>query len=217
MSGPEPVDPSSWDAFLRSSSHDVRRLDSVVRFSSIPVTFSESTATHSYWVSLFSLMLWQMLESSGWGRRLPSMEEVLRYAIVHDVGESVTGDVVRTLKYSSKEMKELVDSSEKDLVDKLLHHYVRRAIPKSVSPVTKEIVKAADFLSLWQFMRREAARHNLEIIPYYARMTRDIGSMASSSGPMLSGFYRAILLEADQVSEDCFGALASDSRWTRFI
>ncbi len=214
---PEAVPSYSWESLVSDGTHDVRRLDSVIRFSSIPVTFSESTAAHSFWVSLYSLMIWQTLECTGWKRLLPSLEEVLRHAVTHDIGESVTGDVVRTLKYSSKEMKEAVDNSEKLLVATLLPHGVRRTVPASVSPSAKAIVKAADFLSLWQFMRREAARHNLEIIPYYERMLCDLRAAATASMPMLEGLYRKMVVEAQDVATDCFGRLADSPRWRRTI
>lgn len=205
-----------WRALLFASTHDVRRLDSVIRFSSIPVTFSESTATHSFWVTLYSLMIWQSLAERA-PQEVPPLEEVLRHAVTHDLGESVAGDVVRTLKYSTPEMKREVDRAEDILVKRLLPTEVKRTVEFIPSRDTLSVVKAADFLSLWQFMRREASRKNLEIIPYFHRMIRDLEAKAEEDDHLVGGLYDSMLLEARVVAEDCFGDLSTDPRWYREI
>lgn len=215
--GAKDVHATSWSDVLKAGTEDVRRLDSVTRFSSIPVTFSETTTTHSYWVTLYSLMIWQVLEAHGWKGGLPDLGEVLRYAVSHDAPESVTGDVVRTLKYSSRAMKKAVDEAEVVLVERLMAGRVRAAISFVPSPAAKAIVKAADWFALWQFMRREAARMNLEIIPFYNRMVRDLQEAEISSPPELQGLYAAIIQEVYAVRMQCFGRLAEDPRWNREV
>lgn len=211
------VHAETWVDVLKAGTEDVRRLDSVTRFSSIPVTFAETTTTHSYWVTLYSLMIWQVLEAYGWKSGLPDLGEVLRYAVSHDAPESVTGDVVRTMKYSSKKMKEAVDEAEVVLVKKLMAGHVQAAISFTPSPAAKAIVKAADWFALWQFMRREAARMNLEIIPFYNRMVRDLLDAEAAAPMELYGLYRAVINEAVAVRKQCFGPLAEDRRWDREV
>lgn len=211
-----PAKTADWASLLDSCTHDVRRLDSVIRFSSIPVTFSESTAAHSFWVTLYSLMIWQALSDARPGK-MPPLEDVLRHAVTHDLGESVAGDVVRTLKYATPEMKREVDRAEGLLVNELLPKAVRATFLPSPSHDVLSIVKAADFLSLWQFMRREASRKNLEIMPYYVRMTKDLLAKEGEKDPLVGGLYRAMRSEADQVGADCFGKLYFSKRWHREI
>ncbi len=127
------------------------------------------------------------------------------------------GDVVRTLKYSTPEMKREVDRAEGLLVDKLLPHQVRRTVLPSPSEDVLAVVKAADFLSLWQFMRREAARKNLEIMPYFERMVQDLKGKAKEEHPLVGGLYWSMYVEAKQVANDCFGNLDFSKRWWREI
>jgi len=205
-----------WASLLLDSTHDVRRLDSVVRFSSIPVTFSESTAAHSFWVTLYSLMIWQAVAERN-PDSAPPLEDVLRHAVTHDLGESVAGDVVRTLKYATPEMKREVDRAESILVSELLPKSVRQTILRSPDKDVLSIVKAADFLSLWQFMRREAARKNLEIIPYFWRMVRDLQAKAKENDCLVGQLYHHMVLEAKSVGQDCFGDQLFADRWYREI
>ncbi len=205
-----------WGSLLDDGTHDVRRLDSVVRFSGIPVTFAETTAAHSYWVSFFSLLIHGFLRETGDLLDDLELAGVLQHAITHDLGECVTGDVVRTLKYATPEMKREVDRAEAKLMADLLPTRVLRT-SKMATTTASVIVKAADFMSLWQFMRREAARGNMEIIPYYSRMVADLEAASKSVPPWIRGLYEVMASEARAVGADCFGKKASSSRWWRKI
>jgi hypothetical protein len=71
-------------------------------------------------------------------------------------------------------------------------------------------------------MRREAAKGNLEIIPFYNRMVQDIYEMRMKAPDNLDGFevknfYWALERTARQVGEDSFHGLGSDPNWNRTI
>lgn len=222
-----------WEGLLSDSTHDLRRLSNVVRFSSIPVTYAETTAEHSFYVAIYALMIHQELERAGSpstaiakrGRTTASAQDaqelfVIRHALTHDLGECVGGDVVRTLKYATAEMKEAVDRAESILMRKLLPPRVASTAVEEVPPLARAVVKAADFMSLFHFMRREAARRNFEIYPFYWRMVRDLESAQKSALPELRNLYAAMVSESKAVSRDCFGDMESverQRRWYRDI
>ena len=200
-----------WRDVLYATISDVQRLDRVIRYSSIPFSVPEATSTHSFWVTLYSALICTHLGDSS-----PPLSEVLLYAVTHDISEAVTGDVVRVLKYSTPEMKQQVDRSEKILIDKLFPTLLKKITIKPTKK-TKIIVKAADFMSLFHFMRREAARMNLEIIPFYYRMLRDMKDESEKVPHWIAGLYREMMIEAEMVGQDCFGKHIGNSRWYREI
>jgi 5'-deoxynucleotidase YfbR-like HD superfamily hydrolase len=202
---------SEWQEVLYATTGDIQRLDRVIRYSSIPFSVPEATSTHSFWVTLYSALICTHLGDSA-----PPLSEVLLYAVTHDIAEAVTGDVVRVLKYSTPELKEQVDRSEKILIDKMFPHLLKKISIKPTRKV-KIIVKAADFMSLFHFMRREAARMNLEIIPFYYRMLRDMKSESEKVPKWIVGLYREMMIEAEMVGQDCFGKHVHSSRWYREI
>lgn len=164
------------------ASSDVRRLSYVDRFSSIPVVVKENVAEHSFWVVLYSMMVHQELD--GPSEALPL---VLSYAAVHDLPECLTGDVVRTFKYSSPEFKTAVDSAEEELVKKLpaklLSLYSDACSGTKNSEhgwYVKEVVKAADFISLYQYIWRERSKGNQEINQFWYRMKQDMRMMSET-------------------------------------
>ena len=214
-----------WHSLLRTTSEDVKRLTAVWRYSSIPVAVQENVAEHSFWVALYAVMIARKL-----GADRDVQGQVALEGLIHDLPECVTGDVVRPFKYSSQEFKQAVDLAEGDMVD-TLPDAIREMLADSDevrSEYVKAIVKAADFLSLFQYMRREAARGNLEIIPFYMKMVEDLGAIWRSSpkdvpmpqpadnfrpGP----FYMALRNEALAVAKDCFHGLEEDPRWMRKV
>jgi 5'-deoxynucleotidase YfbR-like HD superfamily hydrolase len=147
------------------------------------VVVRENVAEHSFWVVLYSMMIHR-----GLGGPAEALPLVLAYAAVHDLPECLTGDVVRTFKYSSPEMKSAVDVAEEALVRRfppgLLEVY-SEALDGTDDErhgwYVKDVVKAADFLSLYQYMWRERSKGNREIDQFFARMKNDMRGMSEAS------------------------------------
>lgn len=207
----------SWCSLIEATSDDIRRLSAVDRFSSIPVSVKETVAEHSFWVTLYAAAIYRFLESPD-----HLYGPLLLRAVTHDLEECISGDIVRPLKYSTPELKEEVDRASEMLLN--------RMVPEEILDLRKElvppgedwdyincVVKAADWLSLFQYMRREAARGNREIIPFYNRMIRDLSEAAKQAPDYLVSFYNCLISEANGVLRDCFGRLLEKERWNRVI
>lgn len=178
-----------WNKVLEACSGDLRRLDYVTRYSSIPVTYSETVSSHQYWVTIYSCLIHQELMPGD--KKL--VGPVLLKASIHDTQECITGDLIRTFKYSSKTLKDAIDEAEKNIMNKLpdrisslfsLYEDMFREKDESVHELpdyvyVEAIVKAGDFLSLQQYMNREWLRGNREIEPFFQRMTDDLHMMAN--------------------------------------
>jgi 5'-deoxynucleotidase YfbR-like HD superfamily hydrolase len=206
----------------------VKRLDSVIRYSSIPIAHNESVSQHSYWVAMYALLIHKTI---GGEDRLT--KDLLIAALVHDLAEAKTGDVVRTFKYSSELLKKEVDNAEKLIIESFPVEI--QSLFKKPFDITyddgsyiKDVVKAADFVSLFRYMRKEAALHNMEIIPFYNRMITDIHDMCDvmraklKTSPIiypqyLHQLYGQMLDNAEKVAVDCFGVALKDPYWNHDI
>jgi 5'-deoxynucleotidase YfbR-like HD superfamily hydrolase len=174
---------NSWAEVLEAASGDVRRLSHVVRYSSIPVAVPENVAEHSYWVCLYSALIHRVLKPDN----LNLYGAILLKATTHDIAECVTGDVVRTFKYSSMKLKEEINKAENKIIQEfakpieaLINNIQDSLAPFDDRTYIDTVVKAADFMSLHQYMIREVRRGNREIInPFYMRMEEDLKSMAT--------------------------------------
>jgi 5'-deoxynucleotidase YfbR-like HD superfamily hydrolase len=194
-----------WKKFLLDDHAEIKRLNYVTRYSSIPSLYRESVSEHSYWVTLYSLLLHrQVTKAAGVDSAADVEYRILKKALVHDIVESVTGDLVRTFKYSSTSLKQSVDEAEGLMVEKYMPGHIKNLIIESNNDESQDakymdaIVKAADFVSLFHYMHREYNRGNREIMPFLNRMKTDMKDMASrtKSGEwyqkMLSGLYESM-------------------------
>jgi 5'-deoxynucleotidase YfbR-like HD superfamily hydrolase len=104
---------------------------------------------------------------------------VMLHALTHDLSDSIGSDLVRILKYSSPEFTAAVHKAEESMVCKLderiLSLYRLANIHKDW--YIEAVVKAADFMSLYEYMWREKNMGNKEIEPFFQRMVADMKMM----------------------------------------
>ena len=169
-----------WEETFQNIS-DYQRLDYVIRYSSVPVTTQENVSAHSYWVCLYSTLIFNEIKPKD--QRL--LAPLLVSAMMHDFVEGHTGDFVRTFKYSLPELKEAIDKAEQLEVNKYpkqikdLYRMADDLTSPSDRVVIKSIIKAADFMSLYSYMKKEFLRGNREIKPFYELMIRDFLKLSS--------------------------------------
>ena len=153
---------------------DIKRLDFITRYSSIPVVHHENVSQHSYWVAFYALVIHKIIDGDD-----NLTGTVLTAAIIHDLPEVYTGDIVRTFKYSSKSLKKEINKAEEYAILSF-PHIIKELFTKSSSLhdnddfYVKSVVKAADFVSLFNYMQREMSLHNSDILPFYQRMISDL-------------------------------------------
>ena len=173
-----PVSSSDWSGIMSSAGGDLRRLDHVIRFSSVPYSVPESVSAHSFWVCLYAALIHRRLM----GTQEPRLDlAVTLHALTHDLPECLTGDVVRTFKYASKDLKRAVDVTETAMFEERMTTEVKSlvasigdAVPPDDMKYVRTVVKAVDFMSLFQYMNREWNRGNLEMRPFVKRMRVDL-------------------------------------------
>lgn len=170
---------SMWGEFIETT-RECQRMDYVWRYGTIPIVVPENVSTHSYWVATYSAMIHQSLAPND----VVTLAACVIRAIVHDTQEKESGDFVRTFKYRTKALKREIDEAEKQIVDefgpsmKALHAASNNLADKcGHSEYVNAVVKAADFMSLHNFMVREIMRGNREITPFFKRMVSDLDDM----------------------------------------
>ena len=174
---------STWGEII-DATHEHQRLDYVWRYSSIPVLTKENVSTHSYWVAIYSILIHQKIAPKNYDL----LNACVMHALMHDYVEGVTGDIVRTFKYSSLKLKSAIDEAENEIIKsmdasaQMMFRLSDELLEKSGNAeYVKAIVKTADFISLYNYMTREYSRGNREILPFYERMISDLKMMWESS------------------------------------
>jgi 5'-deoxynucleotidase YfbR-like HD superfamily hydrolase len=171
-----------WGQILDAASGEIRRLDYVWRFSSIPILVPENVSSHCFWAALYSALIHTEIYKKEDSDKL--LGAIILKALMHDVGESISGDFVRTFKHSSEELKNAIDKAEETEFEKRIEQPIKNLVKLSYNlsemnnNYVNAIVKAADFLCLYQFMRREWLRGNREIKSNFQMMIEDLVKMA---------------------------------------
>lgn len=130
-----------------------RRLNDIIRFNTRPKTINETVAAHSFFVALYVLILAELLEK----RKVKINTSVaVRRALLHDIEECVSGDVMLKLK-NDPEMKKAYDkialfsaeSALAELPEDIKSNLLQEWRTIEVSPDTTEtwLVHVADSLS----------------------------------------------------------------------
>lgn len=150
---------SSLGPFFEGS---INRMSHVTRYSGSPVLKQENVAEHSYWVAMIAATI-----SLDLGLGQIAAGEVALRGLVHDVEESLTGDIIRDTKYDNPEILlaiKQVESVKAELIFKELRIPGRtfHQIWKSAKDASIEgqIVKLADFLSVTMYCYREQSTGN---------------------------------------------------------
>lgn len=142
---------------------DLVRMSSIERYSTHPHTHRESVAEHSFYVAFFSKIIGEDLLHHGIA---VDMKELLSRAVLHDLDESFSGDVVRPFKYSSDKLREELEiASEKcfkNYIESIIGDKPVQALfykqwknAKDKHGIEGYIIAFADLLSVFSYSIRE--------------------------------------------------------------
>ena len=110
----------------------LRRINHIRRYSSYPVLRQENVAEHSFWCSFYAYTIGLEINQKN-KTEIVNIGILLEKAMLHDLEESQTGDMIRTFKYADEVARERLKIVEKGLLKKalLFHEEVGEHIMKS--------------------------------------------------------------------------------------
>lgn len=104
-----------------------RRLSNIIRYNNDPRIKGESVAEHSYFVTFYVMIFGDIVDNI-------DMERAMKLALIHDIEESISGDLPHTVKVKYPELN--------------------LAFEKMNLEITKEIFKGMDdYVELWKEVR----------------------------------------------------------------
>ena len=142
---------------------------------------------------------------------------------------------MRVFKYSTPTLKDEIEKAERTMIKqfpKLIQdllaidlnlicgpeQYVDYDSVKAIQQYKQYIttvVKAADFMSLYQYMTREALRNNHEIVPFYYRFLADLLAMSESVSNTNNfdavQYYKDLHMEALSIGKNSFQNISTEA------
>lgn len=188
-----------------------KRLNHIRRYSSVPVLRQENVAEHMYWVWLYAIIIWQHMQENGYE---VNWERLSKYALLHDLPESQTGDILRITKYHNPQIKELIDQAEKDLFHRSLE-WTPQSIIENFKTFTFEskdmslewrIIALCDLLSVFSYCIEEYRVWNENMKIIYKEARGYVDNFNSWDYPLLNDLIDSIpktltsdILEIDRI------------------
>lgn len=95
-----------------------KSLSQILRFSTVPTVHKQNVAEHSYFVALISWLICVQMRTKGID---VDTEKVLKLSLIHDISESISGDMPRSVKQGEirKIINELEDSVFQMMIEAL--------------------------------------------------------------------------------------------------
>jgi len=145
-----------------------KALSQILRFSTIPTMHKQNVAEHSYFVSLIAWLICTRLENEGIE---VDVAKVLKLCLVHDIPESISGDMPRSIKQG--EVRKMVEAIEDKIFDAMIgdlptdmgielkESYKRWGIEGTIE---EKIVKFSDILesAIYCLCEREMGNTNMD-------------------------------------------------------
>lgn len=110
-----------------------RSLSHVVRFSSHEQHFHETVAEHSFYVTYFVAIICHLLKKAG---ETIDEAKAIKIALVHDMEEAFTGDIVSPFKHYNDELLAAIRKVNQEVIKEVFE-----GLPQELS---------SEFISLWQ-------------------------------------------------------------------
>ena len=151
-----------------------RSLAHIVRFSAYAQNFPESVAEHSFFVAYITAVLCQLLKTK---KVTIDSEKAITMALVHDMEEMFSGDILGPFKHHSPEVALAIRRVNERLIGEVFAGLPNRLVSHFVSlwneegkqkAIEAQVVKLADRLSLIAKCSEEIKGGNQFFKPIYA-------------------------------------------------
>lgn len=161
----------------------------IYRYSGTMLVRRENLAEHSYYVALIADMLATDI-SAKFPETALDREKILRYALLHDFEEAVTGDIVTTPKYASKAFRKALEEVGNKILTKTVekefaeHPEIAERLLGSRSEYEEgkyevpecRVVKFADMLQALSYSVSEFRCGNSVFESVCVRIAKDMGA-----------------------------------------
>jgi putative hydrolase of HD superfamily len=164
-----------------------RNLDKVIRFSAKGRIRDQTVAEHIFHTSLYAMIMGDLEIQMG---NKVNMEKLLRTTLIHDLEESLTGDIIFDFKHSDERVAEEIKNLGKKFFEDIVKH-----LPKNISEkytdiwfnakdeniIEGKIMHAADKFEALAYAMEEKQMGNKNFDVIIERLTQDLKNVKLKS------------------------------------
>jgi len=144
-----------------------RNLSIVPRWSIVPTINKQNVAEHSFYVALYTDKICRLSGSTDLDRL-----NAVSYALRHDMGEVLTGDIPGPAK------RRMTTQEQRDTEENFFHLTAPSDYVPAPSEWAEQVVKLADRIDELMFMRRELAMGNTMVTTLHVQLIDTVERLA---------------------------------------
>ena len=156
-----------------------RNLGKIIRFSAKIRLKDESVAEHSFHVALYAMILADLEKRFG---NEVDVEKLLRSALLHDLEESMTGDILYDFKHSDESLARRIKQMGLQFYEKLMKCFPEEMARKYIKlwknakdkSLEGRILEAADRLEALIYSLEEYSLGNKNFKPIIKKLLREV-------------------------------------------
>lgn len=183
----------------------IRRLNHIKRFSFVPCVRVENVAEHSYFVTLYALYLARYWISKGINIDVLRLMEA---SVLHDVEESMTGDIIRSFKYFNPVLKKEIDKAAmemlssvfKDTESNIKEHFIQRIEKAKDETIEGRILAFCDLVSVYAYCLEEIRIWNKNMVDVF----KEAQSYVYVFKDICDGFFNPFVEEIEAIDPETF-------------
>ncbi len=180
-----------------------RRVSHVDRYAGMPRIRKENVAEHMYYTTQYCYFIARHLEFDH--QVEVNYGKLLSRAVVHDLDESVTGDITRAVKYRDPIMKKQWDSMSKEVITDLQSSigvpFIHEWANAKDESIEGQILKVADLISVTAYAVEELRTGNTYFIDILNENTRWFDKLLNE-GNLIPPLF-TIIEEVRNLAEEC--------------
>jgi 5'-deoxynucleotidase YfbR-like HD superfamily hydrolase len=178
---------------FESMNGSIRRLAAIRRFSSMHVNRPESVAEHIGFASIYAFLI--VLDMKSRGEEI-DIERTLGRVIVHDLDETMSGDIMRGFKYSNDKILEAIQEASEQNMNDLVTEFGRKVGPSIIDnwkhsksdDIEGDVIELVDFICVIAYCREEASIGN-KLLDDIVRGGHKIMQVKFKDHPQLSRYF----------------------------
>lgn len=145
---------------------EIRAMEHRTRWAIVPTTKDQLLSSHSYFVAMYSMWIVDHILTEEWLGKV-SRDKVIEAALLHDLEETFTGDIVSPVKKEMlREGKESYKRWEKEIRDK----WFGESFYQEPDDEVKAVVSVADVMESAAYIGQELFQGNAELAPIYEHL-----------------------------------------------
>lgn len=179
-------------------------MNNTFRFSGRSLIKNQSVTEHSYWVAVIAGEITKVenIVRKFYQKKQISLSDVYQFGLFHDLEEVYSGDINHEFKYFNNSVKNETFRKQLDEMIIMIMEEKMKNFPTSIRKYVKikdneikTIIKLADWLQLFQYIKNEELLGSKSLLDVKERINLKLLELIDNSNLFIKRFIKSLIIE----------------------